>query len=204
MVDILAFEGVGSGDVYHAIPQQQSTGTGDRCYVRVVKNIDVPTPYTASGVYQTMYVAAGVTPSPNTPTKSGYTFTGWKPTLYPADKDEIYVAQWTEDSSGGGSGGSGDKGIYAFDDYTQQWVSSGNTVALINGKTSVDVKWVGYDEPSGNWRFVANGPENTQGASTSWGTGYFNNITPGEIGCAVYGAGETIQGRWTAYIRNTN
>lgn len=45
----------------------------------------------------TIKVPAGQTPNPTTPTRSGYTFTGWSPTIVPATADATYTAQWTPD-----------------------------------------------------------------------------------------------------------
>ena len=45
----------------------------------------------------TIKVPAGQTPNPTTPTYSGYTFTGWYPTIVPATEDRTYTAQWTPD-----------------------------------------------------------------------------------------------------------
>ena len=42
-------------------------------------------------------VPAGQTPSPTQPTRSGYTFNGWSPTLVPATADTTYTAQWVPD-----------------------------------------------------------------------------------------------------------
>lgn len=48
----------------------------------------------------TIRVAEGVTPVyPNgTPTKDGYTFNGWSPTVVPATQDTEYTAQWVVDT----------------------------------------------------------------------------------------------------------
>lgn len=44
----------------------------------------------------TIRVPSGTTPSyGSTPSKSGYDFAGWDPTIGPATKDETYTAQWT-------------------------------------------------------------------------------------------------------------
>lgn len=45
----------------------------------------------------TIKVPAGQTPSPTQPTRSGYTFNGWSPTLVPATADATYTAQWVPD-----------------------------------------------------------------------------------------------------------
>jgi len=64
----------------------------------LIKHVNVACPVTPLGeIYQTMTVAEGVTPDPNTPSKEGYVFGGWFPTLYPADKNEVYTADWYEE-----------------------------------------------------------------------------------------------------------
>ena len=48
-------------------------------------------------VLETKYVYSGVTPTytGDTPYQKGYTFTGWNPVLYPADKNQDYKATFT-------------------------------------------------------------------------------------------------------------
>ena len=48
-------------------------------------------------VLETKYVYEGETPTytGDTPYQKGYNFTGWNPTLYPADKNQDYVAQFS-------------------------------------------------------------------------------------------------------------
>ena len=50
-------------------------------------------------VLETKQVGYGVTPTytGTTPSREGYTFTGWSPTLYPADKNQDYTAVYKED-----------------------------------------------------------------------------------------------------------
>ena len=50
-----------------------------------------------NSILETKYVYSGDTPAytGETPYRQGYTFIGWSPTLYPADKNQDYVAQFS-------------------------------------------------------------------------------------------------------------
>lgn len=48
---------------------------------------------------QTLTVAHGQTPSPNTPSRSGYTFAGWTPSIVAATEDKTYKATYTAATS---------------------------------------------------------------------------------------------------------
>ena len=66
------------------------------------------------------------TPTPaftgGTPTRSGYTFTGWSPTVaLTVTGDATYTAQWKKNSSGGGGGS------HATKKYTLHYESNGGT-----------------------------------------------------------------------------
>ena len=59
--------------------------------------------------------------SAGTPTRSGYTFTGWSPTVAATVTDNaVYMAQWKKNSSGGG-------GSHATKKYTLHYESNGGT-----------------------------------------------------------------------------
>ena len=53
-----------------------------------------------NSVLETKYVYEGDTPTytGDTPYRKGYNFTGWSPTLYPANKNQDYVAQFSKQS----------------------------------------------------------------------------------------------------------
>lgn len=146
------------------------------CLIRALKKIsDVAGWYVdPSDIYETKTVNAGETPQITTaPTKTGYTLSGWDPTPYPADKDEIYIAQWTEDSSGGGDDPSNPYTI------TCEGIANGGTVYVDVHTTSVSISWSGPDPTDQQWDVSGSGTSpsaNSAGGYYSWGSGYVNGL----------------------------
>lgn len=74
----------------------------------------------------TIRVPSGTTPSypGGRPSKNGYTFNGWSPTIEPAAEDKTYTAQWTNDTP---------------TTYTITWLDeNGNQISQSTGVTSTD------------------------------------------------------------------
>lgn len=93
-----------------------------------------------STVLETKTVDAGETPTytGQTPQRSGYTFSGWNPQLYSANKDQIYTAEFTENPSAKTAGPCGLGRNYDEDQpdgYEDMWF----TVRMDNQETQLAV-----------------------------------------------------------------
>lgn len=180
------------------------------CLIRALKKIsDVAGCYVdPSDIYETKTVNAGETPQITTaPTKTGYTLSGWDPTPYPADKDEIYIAQWTKDSSGGGDPNS--YAIYAKGDYDNDWVPSGGTIHKDVNNPDVSVMWTGPEPTNDDW-YVRSSPAGVSSGIHSWGSGWMGNVIGG-LSCMytiyriITSSGDTtsLSGSWDVSVHTT-
>lgn len=164
---------------HQPITVNQAYGTSHSFYqscrstanLRLIKSINMSCPVSPTGqVYETQTVAAGVTPSPSSePSQSGYIFTGWFPTPYPANKDEVYAATFEEEPDPNDP--NNQYSIYC------NGVASGGTIQVDVHTTSVSISWSGPEPIDSQWYVTGGGSGgNAQGGYNSWGSGYVNNL----------------------------
>lgn len=106
----------------------------------------------------TIRVPAGQTPNPTTPTRSGYIFDGWSPTIVPATADATYTAQWVPDVV--------QYTINFMDPGNTSWTTVTQTVnqgSIIPGPSTIPSKpdteeysyiftgWIDQDDPTSNF-----------------------------------------------------
>lgn len=142
--------------------------------VRAIKPIDTSAPVVANNIYYEYDVPASTIPEcpqeytpQDTETEA---FAGWNPTLYAADKDQIYTAKWRPIPSGGDDP-SNPYSIYC------EGVPSGGTIQVDVHQTSVGISWYGPDPADQNWDVTGSGSGGSaQAGYHSWGDGYVNNL----------------------------
>lgn len=163
---------------------------------------------------ETTQVGEGMWPSHSAPIHSGYTFTGWSPTVVPAEGDAEYTAQYRQSTPA-------DEEPAEYTIYCEG-VPSGGTVYVDVTQTQVGITWTGPEPIDQGWYVSGSGTSpqaNSAGRANRWGSGYVNGLDFSQTGTIqsggyvtynVYaihpasGGTTSIAGQWDVQVVNVH
>lgn len=100
--------------------------------------------YDGDTLIESKQVAYGSTPVIETPTKDGYSFTYWEPTLATVTGDTNYYAQWQEKTTFAG-GSWADIAAISEAGQAQEYFKVGDTKTITVGDSSLNLILIGFD-----------------------------------------------------------